>query len=908
MSENHGTTASYPDPVSTLSMSWREALDRFDVRKDRGLEDRQVEARRKRFGPNLLQEIKAKSAWLILADQLKSLIAALLIVALVLSFFLGDILEAEAIAVVLLINTAIGFFTELKAVRSMESLRKLGSVTAKVRRNGRVIEISADDLVPGDIALFDGGDVVTADIRLTEASRLQVDESTLTGESLPVKKTNTVLEHDVPLAERINMLFKGTAVTGGSAEGVVVATGMNTELGYISTLVAEARAESTPLEQKLDQLGRKLIWITLAIAVFVIASGVITGKDTLLMIEMGIALAVAAIPEGLPVVATIALARGMWRMARLNALVNRLSSVETLGATTIICTDKTGTLTENRMTVTRLSLPDGDVEVTPGGGTADLSFRRDESATNPNRDERLREALLVGVLCNNAALGVARDGEAGSVGDPMEVALLAAAAGAGIERAAVIQEMPEEREEAFDSDIKMMATFHRKNGQYYVAVKGAAESVLECCTHQKDGDRPREMDDEGRAYWLRRNEDLALGGYRVLALASKQTGDLSSYPYENLSFIGLVGLHDPPREDVPRAMEACHGAGIRVVMVTGDQPVTARNIAMSTGLLRDEGASVLVGRDLKRPEDTSPEEKRALLQAPILARVSPKQKLDLIALYQESGEIVAMTGDGVNDAPALKKADIGIAMGLRGTQVAREAADMILKDDAFSTIVVAIEQGRIIFDNIRKFVFYLMSCNVSEILIVSIAALVNAPLPILPLQILFLNILTDVFPALALGFGEGDASIMGKPPRDPAEQILTRRHWWSVFGYGLAITASVLVAFAMALLWLNMGIPAAVSVSFLALALAQVWHVFNMRHRGSGLFSNEVTRNPFVWGAIGLCLVLLLAAVYIPVVGMALRVFDPGPAGWMVAVTSSLVPLFVGQVWLSLTGRAEGSK
>lgn len=902
MSKNRKTGASYPDPSSTLSMPWREVLDRFDVTKDRGLEDLQVEERRKRFGPNLLQEIKAKSAWLILAEQFKSLIAALLLTALVLSFFLGDILEAEAIAVVLLINTAIGFFTELKAVRSMESLRKLGSVTAKVRRNGRLIEIPADDLVPGDIALFEGGDVVSADIRLTEASRLQVDESTLTGESLPVHKTDVRLEPGLPLAERINMLFKGTAVTGGSGEGVVVATGMNTELGHISTLVAEAKAESTPLEQKLDRLGRKLIWVTLAIALFVIASGVITGKDPFLMVEMGIALAVAAIPEGLPIVATIALARGMWRMARLNALVNRLSSVETLGATTIICTDKTGTLTENRMTVTRLSLPDGDAKVVPGGDKGRLSFLWDESAIDPLRNERLREALLVGALCNNAALGIAGDREAGSVGDPMEVALLAAAAGAGIERAAVIEDMPEEREEAFDSDIKMMATFHRKNGQYYVAVKGAAESVLEHCTRRKDAEGLKEMDGEGRLQWLRRNEDLALKGYRVLALASKHTEDLASPPYEGLTFIGLVGLHDPPRQDVPRAMEACHGAGIRVVMVTGDQPVTARNIAMSTGLLREGGAAVITGRALKRPEDMSPGEKRALLQAPILARVSPKQKLDLIALYQESGEIVAMTGDGVNDAPALKKADIGIAMGLRGTQVAREAADMILKDDAFSTIVVAIEQGRIIFDNIRKFVFYLMSCNVSEILIVSMAALVNAPLPILPLQILFLNILTDVFPALALGFGEGDASIMGKPPRDPAEEILTRHHWWSILGYGLVITASVLGAFAAALLWLKMAIPAAVSVSFLALALAQVWHVFNMRHPGSGLFLNEVTRNPFVWGAVGLCLVLLLAAVYIPVVGKALRVFDPGPAGWVLAVTSSLVPFIIGQVWLFFSG------
>ncbi len=908
MRGNPGISAPFPDPASVPSMPWPEVLDRFAVSRDLGLDDRQVEERRRRYGPNLLQEIKAKSAWVILADQFKSLIAALLIAALGLSFFLGDILEAEAIAVVLVINTAIGFFTELKAVRSMESLRKLGSVTAKVRRGGRVIEIPADEIVPGDITLFEGGDVISADIRLIEASRLRVDESTLTGESLPVQKTNTPIENGVPLAERVNMLFKGTAVTGGSGEGVVVATGMNTELGHISTLVSEARAERTPLERKLDQLGRNLIRVTIAVALFVIASGVITGKDLFLMIEMGIALAVAAIPEGLPVVATMALARGMWRMARLNALVNRLSSVETLGATTIICTDKTGTLTENRMTVTRLALPGGDVEVIPGGDGRGLSFQWDAKAANPQVNERLREALLVGALCNNAVLGAGRDAEAGSVGDPMEIALLVAAAGAGIERKAVLDAMPEEREEAFDSDIKMMATFHRTDDRYYVAVKGAAESVLESCTHIKDTTDPRVMAEEEREFWLRRNEDLARRGFRVLALASKQTVDQASPPYEGLTFIGLVGLHDPPRRDVPSALEACHRAGIRVVMVTGDQPVTARNIALSTGLLLDGEAEVVVGRDLKKPEHMSPEEKRALLGAPILARVSPRQKLDLVSLYQEQGEVVAMTGDGVNDAPALKKADIGIAMGLRGTQVAREAADMVLKDDAFSTIVAAVQQGRIIFGNIRKFVFYLMSCNVSEIMIVSIAALVNAPLPILPLQILFLNILTDVFPALALGFGEGDASIMRRRPRDPSERILTRRHWRHIFTYGLLITVSVLGAFAAALLWLKTGTPGAVSVAFLALALAQIWHVFNMRETGSGLFSNEVTRNPFVWGAIVLCLALLLAAVYIPVVGKALRVFDPGPAGWMLALSSSLIPLVIGQAWLALSRGAVNAR
>jgi Ca2+-transporting ATPase len=880
--------------------SWQEILEALEVSADTGLDTSEVEARRKRFGPNRLRDTESKSAWQILVEQFKSLIVLLLVVAAALSFAFGEWVEGVAIAVVILINAAIGFVTELQAVRSMEALQRLGNVSAKVRREGQVQEIPAEKLVPGDIVLVDGGDVVTADLRLIAASKLQADESALTGESVPVGKQTEPLEEDIPLAERANMLFKGTAVTRGAGEGVVVATGMDTELGHISSLVEEAEEEVTPLEKRLEQLGRRLIWATLAIGAFVAAAGIFAGKEILLMVETSIALAVASIPEGLPIVATVALARGMWRMARRNALINRLSAVETLGATNVILTDKTGTLTENRMTVIRIALPCGEIEVSGEGLEIEGEFRTDGKAVDPTDDEILRPALEVGVLCNNASLQRESSGQISAVGEPTEVALLVAGAKARIRRQELLDDLPEVREVAFDPKIKMMATFHEEDddGRYRVAVKGALEAVLKASSHIPTEEGKKELNDEERQRWLERNRQMAAKGLRVIALATKTADSSDADPYERLTFLGLDALLDPPRSDVRDSIKAAQaqGAGVEVVMVTGDQPATARNVAQAVGLVKDEDAEVVYGGDLQDIEDLTEEERRRLVRAPIFARVNPKQKLDLIAIHQDSGAIVAMTGDGVNDAPALKKADIGVAMGQRGTQVAREAADMVLKDDAFSTIVVAIEQGRVIFNNIRKFVLYLLSCNVAEIMVVSLASLVNTPLPIRPLQILFLNLVTDVFPALALGVGEGDPGIMQRSPRDPDEPIMTRRHWLAVGGYGLMITLSVLGTLALAFTRLGMAKPQAVTVSFLTLAFAQLWHVFDMRDPGSDWMRNDVTCNVYVWGALALCVGLLLAAVYLPGLADILRVANPGGEGWALVMGMSLIPLVIGQV------------
>ena len=871
-------------------------LESLRVDADQGLTESEIKTRRRTFGPNRLRQAQKRNAWQILLEQFKSLLVILLAAAAVVSLIFGETVDSIAIFAVILINASIGFFTELRAVRSMEALRKLSRVEAKVRRNGKTEMVSAEKLVPGDIVILQGGDVVTADIRLLQTSKLQADESALTGESVPVGKSTEKVPEDRVLAERSCMAYKGTAITRGAGEGVVVATGMQTELGHISSLVEEAQDEITPLEKRLDKLGQRLVWGTLAIAGLVAMSGILIGKDPLLIIETAIALAVATVPEGLPIVATIALARGMWRMSQRNALVRQLSAVETLGSTTVILTDKTGTLTENEMSVVELELASGEVEITHDESEGMPIFQKNGNQLDPSNDPVLITALEIGLLCNNASLSTKSKEEEAGIGDPSEVALLSTAEKAGLNRDEILSEKPEVREVAFDPEIKMMATFHQLNSHYQVAVKGAPEAVIASCRSVETPEGEQQLKQENRQKWEKRMDAMAQEGLRVMALATREVVDQELDPYENLTLLGLVGLLDPPRKDVKEAISACKRAGVRVVMVTGDQALTAQKIAQSVELVEDSQPGTVHGQDLVTPEVGEEEHVQQLLQNPIFARVEPKQKLDLVTTYQEAGEVVAMTGDGVNDAPALKKADIGIAMGMRGTQVAREAADMVLKDDAFSTIVAAIEGGRAIFNNIRKFVLYLLSCNVSEILVVSLASLANAPLPIRPLQILYLNLVTDVFPALALGVGEGDQGLMERPPRDPKEPLLLRHHWWAIGGYSILITASVLGAFAIALLWFEMNTQRAVTISFLTLASCQLWHVFNMRSTKASFLRNEVTRNRFVWGALALCTILLLAAIYLPGLSDLLATIDPQPVGWLLVLGMSLFPWAVGQI------------
>ncbi len=869
-----------------------------DLKSDpaQGLTPEQVQERLKRYGPNKLREAKRRSVRKILIEQFKSMVIIVLVIAGAVAVTFQHWAEGIAIAAVLLLNAGIGFVTEWKAVRSMEALREMGADKVRVRRGGQDLEVDAEELVPGDVVILESGDLAPADIRLIESNSLRVNESALTGESVAVYKHTEPVAAEAVLAERIGMLYRGTTITEGSGQGLVVGTGMETELGRISELAETAEKEITPLQKRLDQLGRRLAWITIGIAVIIAAIGLWVGQDPQKMIETAIALGVAAIPEGLPIVATIALARGMHLMARRNALVNKLTAVETLGATRVIFTDKTGTLTENRMTLRQVSTPAGDF-------LFDNETKQVEGPGSGGEHPLLRRALEIGVLCNNASLNA--DGQElesdEEQGDPTETALLRAGLILRLERDELLSQKPEAREVPFDSEQMMMATFHEAENGFEVAVKGAPARVLEACTHlaQSDGDADGEMDQATRDQWQTYSETMAGKGFRLLAAADKKVDSSDVPPYENLRFVGLYGLLDPARGDVRSAIEECQAAGIRVIMVTGDQPATAAAIARQTGVVDDENPPVIHGRDLKDPQEMTDEERRKVLETHIFARVSPEQKLHLITLMQAEGLTVAMTGDGVNDAPALKKADIGVAMGQRGTDVARQVADMVLLDDAFTSIVSAVRYGRIIFENIRKAVMFMLCTNVAEVLAVAVAAVIGGfyefPIPLLPLQILYLNVITDVFPALALGMGQGEPDIMQKKPRPRSESVLTGKHWSAIGGWSVLISGCVLGGLAVALYLLGFEQQRAVTVSFLTLAFGKLWFVYNLRTPGSRMFANDVVRNPYLAGSILLCIGFLLAAVYVPLLSGLLKTKDPGPQGWLLLLGMSLIPYLWGQ-------------
>jgi Ca2+-transporting ATPase len=882
-------TGNQSKPEFFHALSAKDALARLGVEPQAGLEEADAEQRLARWGPNRMRQRRRVPALRILYKQLASAVVLLLMAAALVSALFGEWIEALAVGIVLAINTAIGFFTEVRAVRSMEALRQLGVQSARVRRESKTRLIDAALLVPGDIVVVEAGDIVPADLRLIRSANLAADESALTGESLAVDKIVDPVTADTLLPDRTSMLYKATAITRGSGEGVVAATGLSTEVGRISMLVEEAEKERSPLERQLDRLSRQLIWLTLVLTSFIALVGITGGRDIVLMAEAAIALAVAAIPEGLPIVATLVLARGMLRMARQNALVEHLPAVETLGATTVILTDKTGTLTENRMVVERLVLPDGDWLVVPASGR----FVQEGSAAGIGGEtmvpESVCKALRAGALCSNATLDP--DGSTGT-GDPTEIAILQAAALAGLRREGLLPDYPLAAEYAFDSRAKRMATVHQHADGYYVAVKGAPEAILPDCTKYAVADGEADFGPDTRDDWLKRSEIHAAQGLRLLALATKIVAAPSEPVFNDLTLLGLVAIHDPPRGDIPAAIRACRDAGISVIMVTGDHAETARSVSQAVGLA-DGTTGAVTGHELTGLPDTSEAEGHRLRQAAVFARVSPEQKLDLIRLHQKAGAIVAMTGDGVNDAPALRQADIGIAMGIRGTQVAKEAADVVLEDDSFTSIVSAVREGRVIFANIRRFAGYLLSCNLSEVLIVGLAVLAGLPLPVLPLQILFLNLVTDVFPAFALGLGEGAEDVLRQPPRDPAEPILARRQWRKIVLFGVLITASTLAALVAALFWLEQSAADAVTISFLTLATAQLWHVFNMRDLATPLWRNDVVRNPFVWAALTLCVGLLAAAALIPPVASVLEITWLEPSGWLLVLVAGAAPVLV---------------
>ena len=890
------STASAP-PWHALPVE--EVLRRLETGPE-GLPKAEAARRLSQHGPNLLHVAAPISAWKILVAQLKSLVVALLCAAAVVSFVLGDWFEAGAIFVVLLLNTALGFGTEWRARRAMESLRNLQVQKAVVLRGGKLEAVEASQVVPGDLLSLEAGSAVPADARLVTANELSTIEAPLTGEALPVAKTTDPVaapaEGVLPLGDRRSMVYKGTLVATGTGLAAVTGTGLETEIGRISELLQEVEEDRNPLEERLDRLGRRLVVLVLALAGGVIGLGVLRGLDLWQMVETGIALAVAAVPEGLPIVATIALSVGMRRMIARHALLRHLPSVETLGSATVICTDKTGTLTAGEMTATTLHVAGQEVEVTGSGYGGAGELRRQGQRVSPDEAPGLALALRIAVLTNHAEIET-RDGKAAAVGDPMEAALLVLGSKGGMERSGLLQSYPQIAEVPFSSERMLMATFHESpEGSRVAYVKGAPGKLLERSSRASEGEGSVPLDEARKEDLLELNRSLAGRGLRVLALAvreleaAEEPGEAS---LEDLTFVGFAAFTDPPAPQVRETVDQLRRAGIRTVMITGDQVLTAKAIGEQLGVL-SAGQETLDGRLIPTLSDAELADR--VQDVATFARVSPEDKLRIVRAFQERGDIVGMLGDGVNDAPALKQADIGVAMGGRGTDVAKETAEMVLVDDRFESIAAAVEEGRVVFDNIRKFVFYLFSCNLSEALVVVTSVLFGLPIPLLPLQILWLNLVTDVFPALALALEPAEDGIMDRPPRDPKSAILSINFGIRIGAYGVLITVATLASFLWALGSGEGHLPRAMTVAFMTLALAQLFHVFSARSFELPIWSRALQRNPWIWRAFALTVGLQLAAVYFPPLRSVLGTIPLSLGDWAVIAAASILPLVLGQV------------
>ena len=857
----------------------------LDVNRKTGLTLSQVDERQRRYGLNALQTIKSRPAWRVLVDQFTSIVIALLAVAAVISFATGDTAEAIAILIVLVLNAAVGFVTEWQAGRALDALRNQSRTSTRVRRDGFETTVDAEELVPGDVVILNAGDRVPADARLLEAVRLQAEESALTGESTTVEKSSDAVALDTPLAERHSMVYLGTAVASGRAVATVVNTGAATELGKVGRLVATSTKERSPLEIQLSHLGRRLVYLVLIIAGIVILTGWLRGDGVWLMVEVGISLAVAAVPEGLPAVTTLILALGVLRMARQRAIMRRLSAVETLGSTTVICTDKTGTLTENRMTVREYFLSDG------------RWIQIDEHKNSLESDELLQRAVRVGVLCNEASFRPGAKDETLTIGDPTETALLVVADALVLDVSNERANHPKLAEQPFHATTKRMTTLHRSrsSGRHFAALKGAPAVVLDACSSYVDiHGNTLNLVRDAILRFTTANEQMAKRALRVLALAVKHFDDeeLSDEALENgYTFIGLVGMIDPPRAGVADAIRRARIAGIRTVMLTGDQLNTGLAIAKELGLGK-ETPTALQARDLVNAEQSHLAE--LARNTDVFARVSPEEKLRIVEALQQAGEVVAVTGDGVNDAPALKRANIGIAMGRHGTEVAKEAADVVLADDNFDTILRAVEGGRTIYANIIKFVHMMFSHNLGEVLMIFTAIAAGWPLPLLPLQILWMNLVTDVFPALALAVEPPSQDIMVQPPRTSRAMLLSRSFLVLIGWQGVLLASIALGVYTWALQRYGPG-PHARTLALFSLVAVQLGHTFNCRSRTRSAFEG-LFRNPFLWIAALVVILLQLLAVYLSPLAVVLGTVKPSMIDWLVICTSGLLTVAVVEI------------
>ena len=894
MSPNRATD---PDALPSSDRPWHaRALENLladlDANLD-GLTGEEAADRLDRFGPNELQESGGTSAWTLLFSQFKNVLIVILLVAAGLSAFSGHTVEAVAITVITVFTIVLGFIQEYRSEQAMEALRKMAAPTATVLRDGQETKIPAREVVPGDILLLRTGDKIPADARLIEAVNLQVVEAALTGESLPVEKGTGSLDNpDLPLGDRINMAYSGTVVSYGRGKGLAVATGMQTEFGRIARMLESVETERTPLQKNLDRVGHALAWIALAVVAGVVTLGVLRGQDFVEMLIFGIALAVAVVPEALPAVVTISLALGVRRLASRNALMRRLPVVETLGSTSVICSDKTGTLTRNEMTVRILLSAGREIEVTGTGYLPEGSFRENEADLEPGSS--LRALLLAGTLASDARL----DREKGSdrwiiKGDPTEGALVVVASKAGMDKKTLEKDYPRVDEIPFSSETKRMTTFHQGPEGSIAFAKGAPEVIIFSCDRQLTDKGESALDEKGREEILDKACHLAGQGLRVLAASRK--GNLDRKGVENgMIFLGLFGMIDPPRPEVRAAIETCRRAGIRPVMITGDHPLTARAIARDLGLLQK--GRILEGAELGKMSEGEFEGQVEEIEC--YARVSPEHKLRVVTALQKKGKTVAMTGDGVNDAPALKKADIGIAMGITGTDVTREAAAMTLTDDNFASIVAAVEEGRGIYSNIKKYLMYLLSSNLGEIGLIGIAALTGMPMPLTAVQILYVNLATDGLPALALAVDPLEPDLMDRPPRDPRRGIFTPPVIFLVIVGGLWSMTINLALFLWAL-HSGRGTAEATTMTFVSLVLVQFFKAYNFRSD-----RNSVLLRPFAnrWLnlAIGWEILLLGVIVYVPFFQGAFTTFALTLFDWVIVTTLafSVSPVLELAKWL----------
>ncbi|MFZ5768780.1 MAG: calcium-translocating P-type ATPase, SERCA-type [Bacillota bacterium] len=876
------------------TMDIHEVCEKLGSDLGKGLSPEEVERRLGICGPNALKEPPPRSAFSMFLSQLKEILVVILIGAAFISAIMGEWVELVAILVIVALNAALGVFQEYKAEKAIKALKELTKPLAKVVRGGSVALVSADKLVPGDVVILEAGDAVPADARLIETVSLRTNEAALTGESVPVEKDAAMVATcEVPLADRRNMVFMGTTVAGGRGKALVVQTGMNTELGRIAQLLEETTAEPTPLQRRLGELGKRLGIAVGIIVVSVFAVGLWRGEHLLEMFMTAISLGVAAVPEGLPAIVTIVLALGVTRMSRRKAVIRKLPAVETLGTATIICSDKTGTLTKNEMTVTRIWVDGTMVQVT-GTGYHPAGRFLDEAGSeiNPRADQNLELMLRAALLCNDARLET-RDGNR-IIGDPTEAALAVAAAKAGLTREEEEQAHPRLAEIAFDSARKMMTTFHAIDGVIQSITKGAPDVLLARCTRLQTQGGAAPLTDETRARLLEINSRLASEGHRVLGLAVRPWPQVPAKPEpetveQDMTFVGFIAMHDPPRPEVKEAVAVARRAGIRTVMITGDHPGTAVAIARELGIWQ-WGDRVCTGDELEQMDDQ--ELREAANQVTVYARVSPEHKLRIVAALKEHGHVVAMTGDGVNDAPALKRADIGVAMGITGTEVSKEASDMVLLDDNYATIVSAVEEGRTIYANIRKAVQYLLSCNASEIAAIFTSVLLGTGSPLSPLQILWLNLVTDGPPALALGLEPPEKGVMKQPPRKPKESVFAGGVGTRILCHGVLLGFLALTSYWLALNW-GRTLEEARTMAFVTMAMCQLVHSFNVRSMEQSLFAIGPATNRALIGALLVSTLFLAAVIFVPFLRDVFETAILQPGDWVLVLGISLVPLLV---------------